>query len=241
MSILILAGDLTNYYLYKKLKDNDFHVKLEGFSHLTGKFPPKGIKISGFKTIIAPIPLTIDGSSLYSPYSEESIYIDQLMSEADKDSKIIGGPFSRADKRIYDLTKNRSFTDLTVIPTCEEILKIIIDKSDITISKSYIEIVGDGRISRRLTTILKALGANAKIVLDLTENNSSIIIITAKGYKIDDEILKNKLVIDITNTKHSRKTGKNILKARGLPGKSAPKSVANYIFETLLKEEIIQA
>lgn len=242
MSILILAGDLTNYYLYKKLKNNDYNVKLEGFSHLTEKYQPKAIKLAGFKTIIAPIPFTIDSSTLYSPYSEESVYIDQLLLNADKDSKIIGGPFFINDKRLYDITKNKSFTDKTVIPTCEEIIKIIIDNTDITITGSTILIAGEGRISNKLSILLKAFGAIVSIADDKSVEMCDVLVITNIKNNLSNNILKNlenKLIIDITNMRHSKEINKKVLKARGLPGKSAPSSVANYLFESLINNKLI--
>lgn len=242
MSILILAGDMTNYYLYKRLKESNYQVKLEGFSHLTENFPPKPIKIAGYKTIIAPIPFTLDSSTLYSPFSEESIYIDQLLTRADEEAVIIGGPFTLDDDRLFDLTKNRSFTNRTVTPTCEEIIKIIIDKSDITISGATIGLVGEGRISIKLKSMLIALGAEVLNIPDEEINSCNILVITTVDHLITDSTLekyKDKLIIDITNTKHSKKTTKNILKARGLPGKSAPSAVADYIFDTLVKENIL--
>ncbi len=247
MSILVLAGDLTNYYLYKTLKENNYEVKLEGFNHLLNDQQKKGILIKGYKTIIVPIPLSIDGSILYSPYSEENIHIDQLFQKADKNSKIIGGPFSIKEDRIYDITKNRDFTDLTVIPTCEEIIKIIIDKSDITIANSNITILGNGRIHSRLSPLLTSLGAKTNKEDNISTSN--IIINTSRDSKLDREELEklndDVLIIDITsgdsfiNYKLSKKLGINIIKARGLPGKSAPRTVSDYIYKTLIKEKLI--
>lgn len=247
MSILVLAGDLTNYYLYKTLKENNYQVKLEGFNHLLNGQQKRNIILKGYKTIIAPIPLSIDGSILYSPYSDENIHIDQLFQKADKDSKIIGGPFNIKDGRIYDITKNKDFTDLTVIPTCEEIIKIIIDKSDFTICNSKITIIGNGRINNRLTPQLLSLGAN---IINVEKSATvDIIINTDKNRIFNNEYLQNLkkeiLIIDVTSNdsdidfKISKKFGIHIIKARGLPGKSAPGAVADYIYHSLIKENLI--
>jgi len=248
MSILVLAGDLTNYYLYKRLLENNFDVKLEGFNHLLGnKNNNKPIVLKGFKTIIAPIPFTIDGFQLYSPYSGENIHIDQLLLKADKDAKIIGGPFNIDDKRFYDITKNRDFTNKTVIPTCEEIIKIIIDRSEFTLFDSNVLINGEGRVKNRLTILIESLGG--KIVKEKDISSSNIIINTSKDTNLINKNLeklnRDVLIVDVSpgdytiDKKKSKILDLNTIKARGLPGKSAPKAVSNYIYKTLLKEFLI--
>lgn len=247
MSILVLAGDLTNYYLYKSLKESNYSVNLEGFNHLLHKQNKKEIVVKGYKTVIVPIPLTIDGSTLYSPYSEESIHIDHLFQKVDKNARIIGGPFNFQENRVYDITRNKEFTDQTVIPTCEEIIKIIISRSNITIFNSTVVITGEGRIKNRLSVLLNGLGAT---LLDLSRVvHCDVIINSTRDFILDQRILENcnreVLIIDITSDdsnidyKYAKEVGIEVIKARGLPGKSAPKSVSNYILRTLIAEEII--
>lgn len=247
MSILVLAGDLTNYYLYKTLIKNGYNAKLEGFNHLINKLPGKGIVLKGYQTIIVPIPLTIDGSILYSPYCDENIHIETLFNKADLNSRIIGGPFTITDSRIIDITKNKSFTDLTVIPTCEEIIKIIIEKSDFTIYDAKISVIGNGRIANRLKPMLTSLGAHITQNKNIYE--SDIIIITNKDITLDKTILKNIkpdiLILDVTSTeelfdkRYLKSLGINIIKARGLPGKNAPKTVSDYLYKTLITDKLI--
>jgi dipicolinate synthase subunit A len=245
MSILILAGDLTNHYLYKKLKESGYNTTIHGFEHLIPRTIKQKIVYSTFKTIIVPIPFTLDNEMLYSPYSRDNIYIDNFLSKTDKGTQIIGGPFNFNDERLYDITKNRDFTNLTVIPTCEELIKIIIEKSDVTISESTISIFGEGRIKKHLTKLLKML--NATISLE-TDKSDIIINTTNRPYisgNILDNVKVNSIIIDVAPTdggvdyKQAKKLGINIIKARGLPSKSAPKSVSNYIFDTLVSQNLI--
>ncbi|MGL1891081.1 MAG: dipicolinate synthase subunit DpsA [Spirochaetaceae bacterium] len=245
MKILIIAGDLTNYYLYKTLLENKHKVTLEGFDYLTKKIPKKSIKLKGYNTVICPIPFTIDNSTLYSPYSYDNIHIDHLLERVDSDARIIGGPFNFHDNRLYDLTKNRTFTDMTVIPACEEVIKIIIDKSDITINNANIAIIGSGRISLHLIKLLKLLGGNITTDLKVAD----FIINTIPKLNIDKKVLdtskKSVLIIDVASNdggidyKYAKKIDINIIKARGLPGKSAPQTVSDYIYKTLSIEKLI--
>lgn len=250
MSIQILGGDLTNYYLFKLMEEHKINVKLEGFGHYLKQKIPKPVKFDGFKLIIAPIPFTIDGLTIYAPYSDEILHIDTFLSKADKDAVIIGGPFNINDSRLIDLTQNSSFTNLTVVPASEEIIKIAIEKSNITINSSNILVTGEGRISKQVVKILESLGANIYFNKNFIIDDTDIIINTRKDFSLSNselDLLKDEcLIIDATptgcniDTRYGKKIGVNIITARGLPGKSAPKSVAKYIFTTLLSEKYIK-
>ena len=76
-------------------------VKLEGFNHYLNKIGGKGIVVKGYDIIFVPIPFTIDNSTIYSPYSEDIIHIDSFLSKANKDCKIIGGPFNFKDRNNF--------------------------------------------------------------------------------------------------------------------------------------------
>ena len=245
MSILVFAGDKTNYYLYKILKREGYDTTLRGFDHLLDSPPKKDIVFKHFDTVIAPIPFTLNNQTIFSPYSERSYHIDRFFRLIPDNIKIIGGPFNFSDSRFYDITQNKDFTDHSVIPTLEEILKIIIEKSDLTLTGSRIKIFGEGRIAKALTNTLTDF--NVKF----TENPKSwdTIINTSSDFSMDKEILgvinKDSIIIDtaIKNSgidyRYAKRVGFNIIKARGLPGKSAPQSVANYVFDTLIKEKIL--
>lgn len=245
MSILILAGDLTNHYLYQKLKENGYKTTIHGFEHIIPRTIKQKIVYSKFKTIIVPIPFSLDSETLYSPYSMENIYIDKFLNKTVKEAQIIGGPFNFNDERLYDITKNREFTNLTVIPTCEELIKIIIEKSDVTISDAIITVFGNGRIRKHLTALLKMLNATISVETD----KSDIIINTTNSPYINNRVLdnikQNSIIIDVAPSdggvdyKHAKKLGINIIKARGLPSKSAPMSVSNYIYTTLVTQNLI--
>lgn len=252
MEILVLAGDKTNYYLYKLLKENSFNVTLEGFNFLLDIPQKKGIVFKGYDIIIAPIPFTIDGLTLYSPYSEDSIHIDDFLNKSDSNSKIIGGPFlfngnEFKDLRFIDITKDKNFTGKTVIPTCEEIIKIVINNSDVTIYNSKFFINGAGRIGKHLKKLITLLGGDSEITK--VEDADVVINTTRDASNLNSLILnsnKSPLIIDATSvesgidSKRLKKSGFNFIKASGLPGKSSPKSVANYIYTSLINNSILK-
>lgn len=263
MNILILGGDLKNYYLYKKLIKEGYNVSLSGFDHLPRKSRKKPPVLSKFDTIITPVPLTIDGTTLYSPYSEEVIHVQDLFSKSSDNTRIIGGPFYLSDKRIWDITKEVSFIELNVIPTCEEVLKLLIEKSHFTIMGSCITIYGYGKISKRLSHLLEMMGAYIHIKSDIEDidkpnsptdsfdnlENSNVIITTSSKPHIDKNIIdilsSGTIIIDIASAdggidyRYAKSRNIDVIKARGLPGKSAPLTVSEYIYNTLKRNSLI--
>lgn len=243
MDILILSGDKTNFYLHQKMLEKGYSVQLEGFHHLK-KSDYKPIRIGGYKTIITPIPFTINNSTLFAPYSEEIIHIDNFLNKCDQDCTIIGGPFHFNDKRLVDITQNQQFRKANIIPTVEEIIKIIIEESDYTIYQRPIHITGSGDLSTHLKDSLERLGA---IIID-DLSNTDIIINTSNSFSLDREDLeqiKDSWIIDVTSeglkidNKQAKNMGLKIKKARGLPGKSAPASVADYLLKNLEELQLI--
>lgn len=240
-----------------------FNVTLAGFDHLRSKSRRKSPGINQYDIIIAPIPFTIDDLTLYSPYSEDEFHIEDFFSKAKKNSKIIGGPFKKNDPRLFDITKNRNFIELNILPICEELIKIAIENTNITIIGSNITIYGYGKIAKRLYKQLEFLGAYVHIKSDKENieapsssldsldylDTSDIIIHTQNSYTIDrNELQKVKnevLIIDAVtsdygvNYKYAKKQNINVIKARGLSGKSAPKTVADYIFNTIKRENLL--
>lgn len=263
MKILILAGDLKNYFLYKKMLKLNYDVSLAGFDHIRTRGRKKSPSINIYDLIITPIPFTIDELTLYSPYADEVFHIDDFMKKVKANSVIAGGPFNISDKRLYDVTSNKNFQELNILPVCEELIKIIIDKTDITLIGSSITIYGYGKIAKRLYKQLEYLGAYVHIKsdeedidipcsrLDSTDfiNNSDVIIHTLSGYTLDniilDNINKDSILIDVASSdggldyNYAKKINIDVIKARGLSGKSAPKTVSEYLFNTLKKDNII--
>lgn len=263
MDILVLGGDLKNYYLYKKLQREGLNVTLYGFDLLPRKPRRKAPVFSKYSMIIVPIPLSIDSLNLYTPYSENTISIHDLLIKSSDKTRIIGGPFNFEDERFWDITKEESFIELNVIPTCEEIIKILIDKTDFTIMGSCITLYGYGKISKRLSQLLDGMGAythiksnnknidkpNSTISSKDNINRSDVIITTSSKLIVDKEIINEvktgTIIIDVASTdggidyKYAKLRNIDVIKARGLPGKSAPLTVSEYIFNTLKRNNLI--
>lgn len=240
-----------------------FNVSLSGFDHLPRKPRKRPPVFSKYDIIITPVPFTIDGITLYSPYSEEVIHIKDFFNKTSRTAQIIGGPFLIQDERIWDITKESSFIDLNVIPTCEEIIKLLIEKSHFTIMGSCITLFGYGKISKRLSHLLELMGAYIHIKSDLENidkpnspidsldniKNSDVIITTSSNLLIDKDIINHlssgTIIIDVASSdggvdyKYAMRQNIEVIKARGLPGKSAPLTVSEYIFNTLKRNSLI--
>lgn len=242
-NIVIVAGDLTNYYLSQKLKSRQLNVTLFGFDHLKKPTRKRGIDWGSFDLVIVPVPFTIDGTTIYAPYANDQTFITDLLLKLNKNAIIIGGPFSINDDRLYDITLNNFFKSKSVTPSCEEIIKIVIEETDFTISGSIISIFGNGTIAKALEPLLIALGADVLLNDNQQIKSSDIIINTGSELKIGKKEIdlsrQNSIIIDVGSKdggidySYAKKVGHKIIKARGLPGRSAPKSVATYIIKSI--------
>lgn len=236
MKTLILAGDKQNYFLYKKLISQKYPVDIWGFN-LLGIKGKKSLDIGSYDLIITSIPFSLDNITVHSPFSERSIDIEDTIKRLKSRSRIIGGPFNINDERFYDITKNKMFLEKSIIPMSEEVIKIVIEKSDISIYESSIVVIGDNMLSNRIIKLLKVMGSR------VNRDDKSEIIINCdpdltKLKNIYSKDNKTPLIIDIS--KNDERVNKSVVKARGLALKSAPRSMAKYLYETLIAEEIIK-
>lgn len=233
--ILILAGDKQNYFLYKKLKSLKINADVFGFE-LLGTREKKVLDFTKYKTIITSIPFTIDNLTIHSPFSEKNIYITDLIKRISSDTVVIGGPFNFTDKRFIDITRDQDFIIKSIVPTVEEIIKLIIQNSDITIYDSKTLIIGNGLLPNQLKEKLVLLGAQ------ISNNNPDIIINCesdqSKINSIIKTVKKNTLILDVSNS--DKQIDKRVIKARGLAIKSAPRTVAKYLYEILIERKLIQ-
>ena len=118
--------------------------------------------------IISGIPLSRNDGEIYAPFSDETIYIDELFKQI-KGKTFIAGVVKpkvyelaeKNDINIIDIYNNEKLTILNTIPTAEGAIRAAIEESEITIHNSKILILGFGRIGKTLSKIL--YGMEAKV------------------------------------------------------------------------------
>lgn len=123
--------------------------------------------------IISSIPLTMDGKNVYSPFSNNSIKINDL-EKIIKNHIFFAGKIPKTMKENnfqisaklnenYDVLEDEKLTILNTIPTAEGAIAKAINETDITIDGANILVLGFGRVGKMLAYKLKALNANVYV------------------------------------------------------------------------------
>lgn len=191
--IAILGGDLRIIRLAEILAEDDYIVYtygLEKYKFLNSNILKcKNIQdiINNCENIISGIPFSRDEISIYTPFSDKLIIIEETLKNL-CNKKIIAGAIKQKTKeiayknnvQIIDIMENESLTILNVIPTVEGAIQIAMENTEITIHDSNLLILGFGRIGKLLSKSLKSLGANVSCV---ARKDKDLALIKAYGYK----------------------------------------------------------
>ena len=268
-NISIIGGDRRNSILSELLEKNGFCIHTYGVESKNSSSFQECVSKS--KYIVTAMPFSNDGVNIYAPTTGQSIRIQEF-TESSKNKVIIGGKFSdsqvaefeKSGNIVIDLMKDEELAQKNVIPTVEGIVKIIIENTDVTIDASNIAVLGFGRIGKRLSKILKMMGANvycadnkkeevanirlsgynvienicAEEVFDVVINTVPKMII---GEKELTKLGKDTLIIDVASKpggvdyKYANKNNYRVIQALGIPGKIAPVTAAKYIQEIVKK------
>ena len=272
-NISIIGGDRRNSILSELLEKNGFCVHTYGVESKNSSSFQECVSKS--KYIVTAMPFSNDGVNIYAPTTGQSIRIQEF-TESSKNKVIIGGKFSdsqvaefeKSGNIVIDLMKDEELAQKNVIPTVEGIVKIIIENTDVTIDASNIAVLGFGRIGKRLSKILKMMGANVYCVDNKKEEVANI---ELSGYNVIENICadevfdvvintvpkmiigekeltklgKDTLIIDVASKpggvdyKYANKNNYRVIQALGIPGKIAPVTAAKYIQE-IVKKVIIE-
>ena len=272
-NISIVGGDKRNFILSELLEEEGFCTHTFGIG--CDEIISLEECVERSKYIVTATPFSNDGEYIYATNPTEKIRIDDFIKYS-RDKVIIGGKFSdiqinefeKNRNKVVDLMKYEELAQKNVIPTVEGIVKIIIENTDITIDESNIAIVGYGRIGKRLSKILSAMGANIFCVDNKKEEVANI---ELSGYNVIENICADKEFDVIVNTvpkmvigeKELKKIGKEtlivdvaskpggidydyanknnykVIQSLGIPGKIAPRTAAKYIKE-IVKKVIIE-
>lgn len=114
--------------------------------------------------IISGIPLSKNNITINSPYSDESIRLDEVYQELENKTFIAGAIpiwfYENKNIENIDLLQSEELTILNAIPTVEGTIKIAIEETESTIHESNVLIFGFGRIGKILCRKFNDLGAN---------------------------------------------------------------------------------
>ena len=169
--VSIVGGDERQIYLIKYFLKNGYIVKIIGFENRRIDYSDVIIcsdiadAVSNTDYIILGIPAQKEKGFIYAPLSDRKLLTDDLLTFKDKNAVVLGGKITETleKKAVIDYCENETFAYLNAVPTAEGCIKIIMDKSVITIDGMNCLIIGFGRTAKVLANKLKLLGANITI------------------------------------------------------------------------------
>jgi len=188
--ITIIGGDLRIVKLAEMLSNDGFEVysfglekaeRLECFKCTTME---EAIRNSNI--IISSLPLSSNGVTINSPFSDQKIEVKELIEHLQGKTFIAGAirqevyQFAQGkDIKIIDMLKREDLSVLNAISTAEGAIQIAISETVKTLHGSNILILGFGRIGKILAKMLDGMGAH---VACEARKNSDLAWIKAYGY-----------------------------------------------------------
>ena len=191
-NIGILGGDLRIIFLSQILEKEGYNVYtygIENFEFINSnirKCKTIGEICRYCDTIISGIPFSKDGILVNAPFSNNSIFIDDILKNLNSKTIIVGAIKKELQYKaiknkikIEDLMEDEKLTILNVIPTVEGAIQVAMQNTEYTIHNSKCLVLGFGRIGKLLSKQLKSLGANVSC---MARKDKDLAWISAYGY-----------------------------------------------------------
>lgn len=254
--ITAVGGDERIKIAKKLLSDMGFTVGTVGL------YENDSAGLSDGDVILLPVPTTKDGKTVFAPFSEHKIYLDEIALKANE-RPILTCNYTFKNKNCTDYGKLDSYALLNAVPTAEGAIELAIKHTPFTLWQSRVLVIGFGRVGKVLADRLHALGAyvtvsarkpsdlaligisgcNAIKTSDVLENikKQDIVFNTVDAKVISNEALKScsdKLIIDLSSSggfdiEAAKKHRVSAFKASGLPGICAPYTAGKILAETV--------
>ncbi len=173
--ILFVGGDLRQIRAINYLTESGFDVCVFGIENCRGNISDR-VKIiddlSGIDepcVVVLPLPYTTDGKTINAAENKQEI--PDLIKNVSPDCVVFAG---KCDKnlsklcreqgaRLVDYYERDDFQILNAVPTAEGAIQIAMEELPSTIHSSKCLILGGGRISKVLASMLRGLGAHVTV------------------------------------------------------------------------------
>ncbi len=124
-----------------------------------------------FKTIIFPLPYTVDGENINTPFSKSPVSVTTILKALPPKCNIFAGKCDdrlKALAEVYeanlvDYFDREELQVLNAIPTAEGAIQIAMQETKHTLHNSQCLVIGNGRIGKILAKMLHGIGAKVTV------------------------------------------------------------------------------
>lgn len=266
MSLIVIGGDRRNTCLAARFAASGLPVLTLALGDGTPMPAWQDPVWKSARTVVGPIPFCEDGRTLYAPLHDKAIAVADFIGALPESATLYAGTLPAsvpARCRSVDLTRNLALYDRNLVATAEGVLQTLLNQIEFTLAGSDILVAGYGKVGRIVAQRLGALdarvavysadpGERARIAAplrsaDLADLSAYRIVINTIPAKIFDAtnlptLDRGALLLDVASfpggvdSGFAAKTGVQLLRAPGLPGRKAPETVAAAMAEIILAE-----
>jgi dipicolinate synthase subunit A len=202
-TFLIAGGDLRYITLASKLaEDSENFVSAVGFD--SGAFSLTNGNCRHIANIhmlaeradclILPIPVTIDGENVNTPFYSKSLPIKELVPFVKNSGKVFGARFDSeisalfegAGLSVIDYSRREDFAVMNAVATAEGAIGVAMEELDCTVSSRKILVLGMGRIAKTLLKMLRAFSPEVTAAARKTSDIAWAEILGGKGIHLND-------------------------------------------------------
>lgn len=171
----VVGGDMRQIYCAQAIANDGYTVYASCFEEcdieLLFEEPNAESAIRKSDTIILPLPVSRDGITLNTPFSNPSIILDDSFARICSGKRIFCGMKERLlstsslwnPNLVFDYSKREEFAVMNAVPTSEGAIECAMHEFPGTINGSRCLVAGYGRIGRVLSAMLKGLGADVSV------------------------------------------------------------------------------
>lgn len=255
--ITVIGGDERLRILVKKLMEEGYTVDTLGL------YDSDAAEIETSVALILPVPTTKDRKTVFTPLTGRQILLSDIADRVRDNQLILCCNWGFEGKKCIDYNKLDSYALLNAVPTAEGAIKIAIENTPFTLWKSKVLVIGNGRVGKILSHRLKGMGCDVTVSARKSSDEALIkalgfryintgdlnrtalpydIIFNTVDFKVlDDSVFKDSkcvLAVDLSSKggfsiSAAQSADVKAIMAPGLPGKIAPLTAGEILYDTL--------
>lgn len=172
-TVSVIGGDLRQLTLADELRKDGYDVTVFGFTDKIS-YEDNTTDIDAVldsEIVILPVPVSFDGITINTPYSETKLSVVELTEKLNPISLVFGGcitpqfsdALSKRGIKHRDYMMRDELAIKNAVPTAEGAIEIAISETPFTLHNSNCLVLGYGKVGKILAKSLDALGAKTYV------------------------------------------------------------------------------